>query len=288
MKLRTLLLALLASGALLGSCAVGFGLSSLGGAAHVSAPHVKVLHLDGMITDPTRLAEKLREAREDSSVKAVILRIESPGGAVGASQELYRSMLLLSAVKPTVASICNLGASGGYYTALGATRIMANPGSLTASIGVISQFTDAHELLEKVGVKMETVKSGELKDAGSPFRGMSETDRRHFQSVIDDVYRQFRADVRTRRKVDSAALDTLADGRVLSGAQARAAGLVDTLGGFEEARALALALAKLPVDAPVVDDAPKGSFLRRLLEQEAEGISRMLPTSESPVQFRMR
>lgn len=287
MRLRTVILGILSLGILLGSCAVGYGLSFLGGDSPMTAPHVRIVHLDGMIADPTKVVAKLLEARDDSSVKAVILRIESPGGAVAASQEIYQAMLSVSATKPTVASICNLGASGGYYAALGARKIMANPGSLTASIGVITQFTDAHELMDKVGVRMETVKSGKLKDAGSPFRAMSPQDRAYFQGVVNDIYGQFRADVLKHRKMDTAALDSLADGRVLSGSQAYAAHLIDTLGGLENARSLARRMAGLPADAPVVDDTPKASFLVRLMEQQADGIGKLLPTGSTPVQFRM-
>ena len=285
MKLRTLAIA---SFCLVASCAVGVGIGvSASGDSGTSRSHVRIVHLDGMIVDPSKVVKKLIEARDDSAVRAVVLRIESPGGAVAASQEIYSALLSVSAKKPTIASVGNLGASGGYYAALGARRIMADPGSLTASIGVISQFTDAHELLDKVGVHMETVKSGEMKDAGTPFRAMAPRERAYFQSVINDVYHQFRAEVVRRRKVDSAALDTLADGRVLSGTQAKQAGLIDTLGTLEDALAWAKLQAKLPVGAPVVDDVSKPSFLRRLLDPDDEGLSHLLPLGSSPVQFRV-
>jgi protease-4 len=286
MRLRTFAIAAFC---LVASCTVGVGIGvSAGGSDSASGKkHVRVVHLEGMIVDPSKVVKKLIEARDDSAVRAVVLRIESPGGAVAASQEIYSALLSVSARKPTIASVGNLGASGGYYAALGARRIMADPGSLTASIGVISQFTDAHELLDKVGVHMETVKSGEMKDAGSPFRAMGPRERAYFQGVIDDVYRQFRAEVVRRRKVDSAALDTLADGRVLSGTQAKRAGLIDTLGTLQEALSWAKLQAKLPADAPVVDDVAKPSLLRRLIDPEDEGISRLLPLGSSPVQFRI-
>lgn len=290
MKLRTLGLVSLAAFAVVASCGIGVGIGTWSGTSgNSTAPHLQVVRLEGMIVEPTKTVKKLIAARKDSTVKGVVLRIETPGGAVGASQEIFDAVVALSKVKPVVASIGNLGASGGYYAALGATRIMANPGSLTASIGVISQFADAHELLEKVGVKMETVKSGELKDAGSPFRAMAPKDRTYFQGVVDDVYAQFRAEVQRRRKVDSLALDTLADGRVLSGSQAKRAGLIDTLGGYEDAIALTRRLAKLPETATVTEDVPKSSFVRRLLDPEEEGLSRLLPLGDnsSPVQFRV-
>jgi protease IV len=290
MRLRTLGLLSLAAFAVVASCGIGIGIGAWSGTASTSsAPHLQVVRLEGMIVEPTKVVKKLIAARKDSAVKGVVLRIETPGGAVGASQEIFDAVIALAKVKPVVASIGNLGASGGYYAALGATRIMANPGSLTASIGVISQFTDAHELLEKVGVKMETVKSGEMKDAGSPFRAMAPKDRAYFQGVVNDVYAQFRAEVKRRRKVDSAALDTLADGRVLSGSQAKRAGLIDTLGGYEDAIGLVRSLAKLPESTPVTEDIPKTSFVRRLLDPEEEGLSRFLPLGDNstPVQFKV-
>lgn len=287
MRIRSVVLGFVVIGGLIGSCGLGYGLAMVKGTEGSGTPQVRIIHLDGMIVDPTKVVNKLILAREDSDVKAVVLRIESPGGAVAASQEIYAAMNALSLTKPTVASICNLGASGGYYAALGARTIMANPGSLTGSIGVISQFTDAHDLMDKVGVKMETVKSGTLKDAGSPFRAMEPKDRAYFQGVVDDVYRQFRADVLKHRKVDSAALDTLADGRVLSGSQAYAARLIDTLGGHEDAQRLAKKMAGLPKDALVVDDAPKASLLQRLIAQETESLARMLPMGSTSILFRM-
>lgn len=272
------------------SCAVGIGLGS--GIGHGIEGHrgarVRIVRIEGAITDPRRTVELLDEARADSEVKAVVLRIETPGGAVGASQEIYRAIRLTDSVKPVVASVVNLGASGGYYAAVGARTIFANPGSLTGSIGVITQSVDAHLLLEKIGISQETVKSGEFKDAGSPFRAMTSREKALFQSMIDDVYEQFRGVVAERRHIPASALDTLADGRVLSGRQAWAAHLVDSLGSFSDAVACAKRLAKLPVDADVESDEPRQPLLRKLLDPEGEAFSRILPFASSPVQFLLR
>lgn len=237
--------------------------------------------------DSRKIVDRLSEAKADSAVKAVVLRIESPGGAVGASQEVYEAVLAVDRVKPVVASIGNIGASGGYYSAIGARRIWANAGSLTGSIGVITQFTDFHELMDKIGVRSETVKSAEFKDAGTPWRAMTDREKALFQAMIADVYDQFRSTVAQRRKIDSAALDTLADGRVLTGRQAFRAGLVDSVGTFAQAQADAKRLAGLPPDAPVDEEEPKVPLLRRLLDPEAEGLSRLLPFSGARVEFRM-
>lgn len=265
------------------SCAVGRRM----GRPTSHASRIQIVRLEGEIVDPRRTLERLQEAQDDPDARAVVLRIESPGGAVGASQEIYAALRRLDQVKPVVASIGNAGASGGYYAALGARRIWADPGSLTGSIGVITQFTDFHELMAKIGVRSEVVKSGESKDAGSPFRPLTEKEKALFRTMVLDVYAQFRGTVAERRKVDSAALDTLADGRVLTGRQARRAGLVDSLGGLHEAVEDARCLAKLGPDADVEDQESRMSLWRKLLDPDAEGLSRLLPRTVGRVEYRM-
>jgi protease-4 len=285
-------LALLGLIALVGvSCVAGVAIGggvAAGDVVAPSGPRVRVVRVEGVISDPRRTVEKLQDAMSDSDIKAVVLRIESPGGAVGASQEIYEAVRALDTVKPVVASIVNLGASGGYYAAVGARVLYANPGSLTGSIGVITQGIDAHKLLEKVGVAAEVVKSGEFKDAGGYFRPMSARERDLFQSMVDDVHGQFRAVVASRRGIDSAALDTLADGRIFSGRQAWNHHLVDSLGSFANALACARRLAKLPADAAVEGDEPRQPLLRRMVDPEGEAMARILPFASSPVQFLLR
>lgn len=271
------------------SCAVGIGIggagSSLSGVPHVSGARVRVVRIEGPITDPRRIVERLESAKADSDVKAVVLRIETPGGAVGASQEIYHAVRQLDSVKPVVASVVNLGASGGYYAALGSRTIWANPGSLVGSIGVITQSVDAHVLLEKIGIAQQTVKSGEFKDVGSPFRPMTDREKVLFQTMIDDVHAQFREVVANRRKLPLSALDTLADGRIFSGRQARTVGLIDSVGSFAQAVSQAKNLAKLPPDADLETDDPRPPLLRRLIDPEGEAFSRLLPFATAPVQF---
>ncbi|MEK7392460.1 MAG: signal peptide peptidase SppA [Fibrobacterota bacterium] len=270
---------------LVGSCRLGMSWSDDHEA--MEGPGIRVIRLEGEIIDGRKWIEKLRKAMDDSAVKAVVLRIESPGGAVGASQEIYAAVRELDKTKPVVASIGNIGASGGYYAALGARRIWALPGSITGSIGVISQFTQYHELLEKIGVSSEVVKSGEMKDAGSPMRTMTEKEKALFQAMISDVYAQFREVVRERRKLDSVALDTLADGRVFSGRQAWKARLVDSTGTLQESIEEARRLAKLDKDAPVDDDLPKQPVWKQFLDPQAEGLSQFLPLGRSRVELRI-
>lgn len=270
---------------LVGSCKLGM---SWGDGRHeMKGPGIRVVRLEGEIQDGRKWIEKLKDAQDDSEVKAVVMRIESPGGAVGASQEIYEAVRSLDQTKPVVASIGNIGASGGFYAALGARRIWALPGSLTGSIGVISQFTQYHELLEKIGVKAEVVKSGAMKDAGTPWRDMTDKEKSLFQTMISDVYAQFREVVVARRKIDSAALDTLADGRVLTGRQAWKAHLIDTTGTLAGAIEDARRLAKLGKDAPVSDDLPKQPMWKQFLDPEAEGLTHFLPLGHSRVELRI-
>lgn len=285
MKKMFLLLLLLA--VVVGSCVAGYRMGS--GKSSDGGRRVQVVRLEGEIGDSRRVVARLEEARADSSVRAVVLRIESPGGAVGASQEIYEEVKSLDRVKPVVASIGNVGASGGYYSALGARRIWANPGSLTGSIGVITQFTDVHALMDKIGIRSEVVKSGESKDAGSPFRPLTDREKALFQVMVRDVYAQFRGAVVERRHVDSAALDTLADGRVLTGRQAWKAKLIDTVGTLLEAEVEARRLAKLPLDAEVVEQESHLPLWKRLLDSEddAESLSRLWTRTGGRVELLM-
>jgi len=266
-----------------GSCVAGRRMASKSEGVRC----VQIVRLEGEILDPRHVVERLEEAKADSNVRAVVLRIESPGGAVGASQEIYEAVRSLDKIKPVVASIGNVGASGGYYSAIGARRIWANPGSLTGSIGVITQFTDVHGLMDKLGIHAEVVKSGESKDAGSPFRPMTEREKALFHTMVLDVYAQFRGAVSERRHVDSAALDTLADGRVLTGRQAWKAKLIDTLGTMLQAESDAKMLAGLPADAEVQEEESRMPLWRRLVDPDAEGLSRLLPRAGSRVELRM-
>lgn len=196
---------------------------------------VAVLDVEGIINSSRTLNERLIDAREDHSVKAVVLRVNSPGGAVGPAQEVYTEVKRVAKIKPVVVSMGSVAASGGYYIAAPAQRILANPGTITGSIGVIMEFTNIEELLGKIGLKSQVVKSGEHKDIGSPTRAMTEKDRRIFQSLIDDVHRQFMTAIAEGRKMDLNKVEALADGRVFTGNQALKAGLVDELGNLQDA-----------------------------------------------------
>lgn len=211
---------------------------------------IGVVELNGIIISPEETIESLTTFRRDKKIKAVILRIESPGGAVGASQEIFEEVKRTNAVKPVIASLGSVGASGGYYAALGAERIIASPGTLTGSVGVILRFTNLEELFDKVGYKSEVVKSGLMKDLGAPDRAMTPAERALLQDLIDNVHEQFVRAVVNRRAIPEEKVKKLADGRIFSGEQALRSGLIDKLGNLTDAVIEAAQLANLDPDEP--------------------------------------
>jgi len=218
----------------------------------VTGDKVAVVDITGVITDPFEVNRTLRELGERSDVKAVVLRIESPGGAVGPSQEIHREIQRLREKKTVVASMGAVAASGGYYAAVAANRIMANPGTVTGSIGVVVEFINAEGLLGKIGLKGYVVKSGEFKDVGSPFREMKKEEKELIQSLIDDINGQFIRAVAEGRGLEYAQVEKLADGRVFTGAQARELKLIDELGGLSDAVELGAKLAGIDGEPEVV------------------------------------
>ena len=223
------------------------GVPSLGG------NRVALVEVEGLIVDADRVVRELREHGEDPSIRAVVVRIQSPGGVVGPTQEIHDAIYRLrSEGKPVVASMGSVAASGGYYLAAAATRIVANPGTLTGSIGVILQLAEIEGLLRKVGVRYEIIKSGRFKDAGSFARAMTPEERAVLQAVLDDMHDQFVTAVAEGRRLPKERARALADGRVYSGRMAKEAGLVDALGGLDEAIRLAGELAGIPGKPRVV------------------------------------
>lgn len=183
--------------------------------------------------------DQLEHWRKDDDIKAILLHINSPGGGTAISQELYQAVLRAKEEKPVVASFASVAASGGYYIASGADRIVANPSSVTGSIGVIFQMPNFKDLMGKVGVSLTTIKSGELKDVGNYSREMTEKEELMLRSVVMDTYEQFVDAVSSGRKMAKEDVYNLADGSVFTGSQAYHLGLVDTLGGLYEATNIA-------------------------------------------------
>ncbi|MFS8641435.1 MAG: signal peptide peptidase SppA [Symbiobacteriaceae bacterium] len=220
---------------------------------------IAVLSIDGPIAASTgaeglfetvagadEIIEQLQTARDDPAIRAVVIRMNTPGGSPAASQEIGEAVRRLrEAGKPVVVYIGDVAASGGYWIAATADRIVANPASLTGSIGVIMEITHVEDLYEKLGIEVETIKSGPYKDIGSPTRPLTEEERRLLQEMVNDVYQQFVDVVAQGRRLPRQQVLALADGRVMTGRQAKEAGLVDELGTFEDAVRVAASLARL-------------------------------------------
>ena len=241
---------------------------------------IGVIDLSGVIVSADETIADLTEFRNDPNVKAIVLRIDSPGGAVGASQELYSEVRRTNAVKPVVASMGSVAASGGYYAALGARKIVANPGTLTGSIGVIIKFANLETILGKIGYKDEVIKSGALKDIGAMNRAMTDEERALVQDLIDGVHRQFIEAVSESRDLPTETVTPLADGRVMTGEQAKQLGLLDELGNLTDAVRRAAELGGIDPENPELIYPRKKEFsLMDLVADERAGMSlkRLLP-----------
>jgi protease-4 len=231
-------------------------------------PRVAIVELEGVILDVEELVRDLRAFRDNPLVKAVVLRINSPGGVVAPTQELHQAVRRLrEAGKPVVASLGAVAASGGYYVAVAADQIYANPGTLTGSIGVIMQMANLEGLFKKVGVDYVVVKAGQFKDVGNISRAMTPEERRILQALLDDVHGQFITAVAEGRKLDRADVLGFADGRIVSGMQAQGMRMVDQLGGLEDAVNRAATLAGLSVPPRVLPPRRKFSIMDLLKNQ---------------------
>jgi protease-4 len=209
----------------------------------VMGDKVGVVEITGVIADSREVIRGIKSFVEDSGVKAIVLRVDSPGGGVGASQEIYQEVIKAKKVKRVVASFGGVAASGGYYVACGADRIVANPGTITGSIGVVMQFANLEELLKKIGYKGYVIKSGAHKDIGSPLREMSPDEKELLQEMVNTVHQQFIKAVAEGRKLSIEKVSAIADGRVFAGEQARDLGLVDDLGNLDDTIQVAAAMA---------------------------------------------
>jgi protease-4 len=200
---------------------------------------VALVRVAGVIIDSTDVVEELKEYSKDASVKAIVLRVNSPGGGVAPSQEIYEEIVKIKEKKKVVASMGSVAASGGYYIASPADKIVANAGTLTGSIGVIMEIPNVSGLMEKIGVNTQVVKSGKHKDIASVFKTLTPEEKKILQTVLDDVHDQFIEDVSDARGMQPEEIRKLADGRIFTGRMAKEAGLVDELGNLQDAIMLA-------------------------------------------------
>jgi len=255
-----------------------------------AAANIGVLPLHGIILESQSWIKDLTAYSKNDRIAAILIDIDSPGGAVTPSYEIYRALKRIreTSEKPLVVSMGSLAASGGYMAAMGADTIIANPTSITGSIGVIMNFPDFTELIEKVGVKMNVVKTGPYKDAGSPYRHMTNQDATYYQGVITDVFEQFKEIVVAERDLTNDQVSALADGRVFSGRQALENGLVDGLGTFNDAKNIACDMAGLDHSTPTVyPPEPKRTFLRLFLDEAGSAIPDWSRWTSAIVQYRM-
>jgi protease-4 len=230
---------------------------------------VAILEIKGVILDPQPVVEKLVKLRKNEKVKAIVLRIDSPGGGVGPAQEIYAEVKKAQREKKVVVSMGSVAASGGYYIACAADRILANPGSITGSIGVIVESLNVEDLFQRLGLRSMVVKSGKHKDMGSPFRPMTQEEKKLLQGVLDSVHGQFIRAVAEGRKLPVEKVRQLADGRIFSGEQAKALGLVDEMGNLEDTIVLAARMAGIRGEPEVMYPEKKRFSLLDLLLQEA-------------------
>lgn len=238
------------------------------------SPHVAVLDLSGIISSSASFIKETEALEQNKQCKAAIIRINSPGGVVAPSQEIYDAIKRLDTKIPVVISMGSLAASGGYYAALGGRTIFANPGTLTASIGVIMEFMNTEKLFDWAKVERVTMKAGKLKDVGSPTRKMMPEEKEFIQSLLNDVHAQFRAAVKERRHLTDEELEKTTDGRIMTGVQAKNAKLIDAIGGYQQAVKQAKKLAGLPDSAPVIIKEASHGLLKDLLFGDPEEESR--------------
>lgn len=247
---------------------------------------VGLLEVTGVIMDSRKTLKAIQKFQENPEVKALVIRINSPGGAVAPSQEIHDA--IKSFTKPKIASMSSVAASGGYYIAVAADQIYANPGTITGSIGVIMEFANLEKLYEWAKIKRFSIKTGKFKDSGAEYREMQPEERALLQRMVDDVLLQFKTAVAAGRKLTLNQVTPLADGRIFSGTQAKAAKLVDELGGITEAVAAAGKLGGIVGKPKVITVEKKKRGILELLQDlgggdddegaEAEGQNRLVST----------
>lgn len=241
---------------------------------------VALVNVEGPILQSKNIVDEIKGYIKDKSVKAIVLRIDSPGGGVVPSQEIYEEVRKAAAQKKIVVSMGSVAASGGYYIASASNRIIANPGTITGSIGVIMEVPNIKGLMDKIGVKTEVIKSGKHKDIASVFRGIGSEEREILQGVMDEVHEQFIKAVSDGRRMPVEDVRKIADGRIFSGSQALKLGLVDELGDLEDAIKVAAKMAGIKGEPEVVSKKEKSPILELLNGKIPDGVSRIIPKIE--------
>ncbi|GAB4389829.1 MAG: signal peptide peptidase SppA [Thermodesulfovibrionales bacterium] len=249
----------------------------VGGRGVSLAQKVALVRIEGPIVDSKDAVEEIRDYADDPSIKGIVIRVDSPGGAVAPSQEIFEEVTRAAEVKSVVVSMGSLAASGGYYISAPATRIVANPGTITGSIGVIMEIPNIQGLMDKLGIKTQVVKSGEHKDLASMFRELGPEERGILQGVLDDVHEQFISAVAEGRGMPVEVVKELADGRVFTGRQAKELGLVDELGNLQDAIDLSAELSGIEGKPEVVTRKEKLSVVDFLRGEISSRIAEVFP-----------
>jgi len=242
---------------------------------------IGLIRVEGPILSSKDTIDEIKAFRKDKSIKAIVLRVDSPGGAVAPSQEIYEEIKKTVKEKPVVVSMGAIAASGGYYIAAPASKIVANPGTLTGSIGVIMEIPNIKGLMDKIGIKREVIKSGRYKDMASIFKDMEPEQRKILQAVLDEVHEQFIKAVAEGRGLPLERVRQIADGRIFTGSQAFEIRLIDKLGNIEDAIDVAKELADIKGEPEIVSkkerfsfiDLLKGKFPQLLLSETKEIIN---------------
>lgn len=249
---------------------------------------IGVIPIEGPIADSRPVIAQLVKFGKDDTIRAIILRIDSPGGGVGPSQEIYREVMKTRRTKKVIVSMGSLAASGGYYIAAAADKIVANPGTITGSIGVIMEFVRLEELLKKLGISLEVMKSGEFKDIGSPHREMTEREKELIQRLLSDIQGQFVRAVAQGRKLSIKKVEEIADGRIFSGARAKELGLVDRLGNFRDAVELARKMTGIQGEVKLVYPEKPRLRLRDFLFQSTVEVLQRVIQARPPTRIEYR
>jgi protease-4 len=235
---------------------------------------VGIVLIEGVISDSSGIVDQIDDFSSDDGVRAVVLRIDSPGGGVAASQEIYQAVHQLRKKKTVVTSMGSVAASGGYLIATASERIVANPGTITGSISAVMHFADIQELMKKVGVRSSVVKSGKFKDIGSPVRDMTAEERQLIQGIVDDIYDQFVRTISENRKIPLDNIIKIADGRIFSGRQALQLKLLDELGGLQDAVLIAGRLSGIEGKPEIIyATKKKAGLLKYLVENMTSVVS---------------
>jgi protease IV len=263
---------------------------ALGRRESPSGARIGVVEIEGVISGSKEAMESIVSFKDDPEIRGVILRINSPGGGVGPTQEIYREVIKLKSKKRVYVSMGTACASGGYYIASAADRLYANPSTITGSIGVIMQLMTFEDVLKKIGLQSNTIKAGEFKDAGSPFRKMTPAEKEYMDGIVQNIYEQFVKDIAAGRKMNVEVVRGLAEGRIYTGTMAKDAGLVDALGNFYDTVDALKETLKIKGEPVLVYSEKPFSFSKWIFGAFARDFSNEIKGQllSSPFQFIMR